>query len=124
MRQVADLIKLDRLHRINALVNECAEERSSRYLNTVQEVLVEGVNPKVRPPPPPRLAVARGADAVRRAEEDEERRGDDDGDSRTDRLDPFGSGAAISAQPRGRCSNSERGENERALSVGFELGWV
>jgi len=45
--QVADLIKMDRLHQINALVNEIAEQRSARYLNTVQEVLVEGVNPKI-----------------------------------------------------------------------------
>jgi len=29
-RQVADLIKLDRLHRLNDLVNECAGERSQR----------------------------------------------------------------------------------------------
>jgi tRNA A37 methylthiotransferase MiaB len=28
--QVADLIKMDRLHRLNALVNDCAAERSER----------------------------------------------------------------------------------------------
>lgn len=45
--QVADLIKLDRLHRLNDLVNECAGERSERYVGTVQEILVDGANPKV-----------------------------------------------------------------------------
>jgi len=44
--QVADLIKLDRLHRLNDLVNECAGERSERYVGTVQEILVDGANPK------------------------------------------------------------------------------
>lgn len=44
--QVADLVKQDRLHRINRVVKQVAEERSQRYLGRVEEILVEGVNPK------------------------------------------------------------------------------
>ncbi|KAK9841311.1 hypothetical protein WJX74_003675 [Apatococcus lobatus] len=44
--QVADLIKADRLVRLNAVVNEIAEERAQRFLGRTLEVLVEGVNPK------------------------------------------------------------------------------
>jgi len=44
--QVADLIKADRLNRLNRVVMEVASERSQRFLNRTFEVLVEGVNPK------------------------------------------------------------------------------
>ncbi|GBF98767.1 tRNA (N6-isopentenyl adenosine(37)-C2)-methylthiotransferase [Raphidocelis subcapitata] len=44
--QVADLIKADRLNRLNAVVNEVATERSQRFLGRDLEVLVEGVNPR------------------------------------------------------------------------------
>ncbi|KAF5839417.1 hypothetical protein DUNSADRAFT_819 [Dunaliella salina] len=44
--QVADLIKADRLNRLNRVVMEVAGERSQRFLNRTFEVLVEGVNPK------------------------------------------------------------------------------
>lgn len=42
--QVADLIKADRLNRLNAVVNEVATERAQRFLGRTLEVLVEGVN--------------------------------------------------------------------------------
>ena len=42
--QVADLIKSDRLNRLNAVVNEVAEERAQRFGGREVEVLVEGVN--------------------------------------------------------------------------------
>jgi len=44
--QVADLIKADRLNRLNRLCLEVAGERSQRFVGTTQEVLVDGVNPK------------------------------------------------------------------------------
>ncbi len=44
--QLADLIKLDRLNRLNAVVNEVAEERAQRFAGRNLEVLVEGKNPK------------------------------------------------------------------------------
>jgi len=44
--QVADLVKADRLNRLNAVVMEVAEERSQRFLGRSLEVLVEGPNPK------------------------------------------------------------------------------
>ena len=44
--QVADLIKADRLARLNAVVQEVAEERAQRFLGRDMEVLVEGPNPK------------------------------------------------------------------------------
>jgi len=44
--QVADLIKADRLNRLNQVVNEVATERSQRFLGATVEVLVEGPNPK------------------------------------------------------------------------------
>jgi len=42
--QVADLIKADRLVRLNAVVNEIAEARAQRFEGRTLEVLVEGVN--------------------------------------------------------------------------------
>lgn len=44
--QVADLIKADRLNRLNAVVNEIAEERAQRFMGRTLEVLVEGPNPR------------------------------------------------------------------------------
>ena len=44
--QIADLIKADRLVRLNAVVNEVAEERAQRFLGKELKVLVEGPNPK------------------------------------------------------------------------------
>ena len=46
MLQVADLIKADRLNRLNAVVTEVATERSQRFMGRTLEVLVEGVNPR------------------------------------------------------------------------------
>ena len=36
--QVADLIKVDRLHRLNRIVNEVAEERAQRFVGSVAQV--------------------------------------------------------------------------------------
>jgi tRNA-2-methylthio-N6-dimethylallyladenosine synthase len=44
--QVADLIKADRLNRLNAVVMEVATERAQRFQGRTLEVLVEGPNPK------------------------------------------------------------------------------
>ncbi|EFN57360.1 hypothetical protein CHLNCDRAFT_30275 [Chlorella variabilis] len=44
--QVADLVKADRLNRLNAVVNRVAEERAQRFLGRELEVLVEGPNPR------------------------------------------------------------------------------
>lgn len=44
--QVADLIKADRLNRLNRVVNRVAEERAQRFAGRDLEVLVEGPNPK------------------------------------------------------------------------------
>lgn len=44
--QVADLIKADRLNRLNRLCLEIAGERSQRFVGKTEEVLVEGLNPK------------------------------------------------------------------------------
>ena len=44
--QVADLVKVDRLNRLNRVVNEVAEERAQRFLWKTLEILVEGPNPK------------------------------------------------------------------------------
>lgn len=44
--QVADLVKSDRLNRLNKVVMEVATERAQRFQDRVLEVLVEGPNPK------------------------------------------------------------------------------
>ena len=44
--QVDDHVKVERLQELNALVERTAKERSQRYLGRVEEVLVEGINPK------------------------------------------------------------------------------
>jgi tRNA-2-methylthio-N6-dimethylallyladenosine synthase len=43
---VADLIKADRLNRLNIVVMEVATERAQRFKGRTLEVLVEGVNPR------------------------------------------------------------------------------
>jgi tRNA-2-methylthio-N6-dimethylallyladenosine synthase len=44
--QLSEEVKSDRLQRLNHLVNTKASERSQRYLNRIEEVLVEDQNPK------------------------------------------------------------------------------
>ena len=44
--QVADLVKADRLVRLNAVVNRVAEERAQRFAGRTLPVLVEGPNPR------------------------------------------------------------------------------
>ena len=44
--QLSEDVKSDRLQRLNHLVSTKAAARSRRYLNRIEEVLVEGINPK------------------------------------------------------------------------------
>lgn len=44
--QLSEEVKSDRLQRLNHLVNQKAAERSQRYLDRVEEVLIESVNSK------------------------------------------------------------------------------
>ena len=44
--QLPEDVKVERLQEINALVERCAKDRNARYLNRVEEVLAEGINPK------------------------------------------------------------------------------
>ena len=44
--QLSEKIKIDRLREINNLVEKTAKERNARYMNNIEEVLVEGINPK------------------------------------------------------------------------------
>ena len=44
--QIEESLKTDRLQRLNHLVSQKAAARSQRYLNTIQEILVEDLNPK------------------------------------------------------------------------------
>ncbi len=44
--QLPESEKVDRLRELNGLVERTAKERNARYLGRVEEVLVEGVNPK------------------------------------------------------------------------------
>jgi tRNA-2-methylthio-N6-dimethylallyladenosine synthase len=44
--EISEEVKKDRLQRLNHLVATKAAERSQRYYNRIEEVLVEGVNPK------------------------------------------------------------------------------
>ena len=44
--QLPDDVKQDRLQRINRLVNQKAAIRSERYMDRIEEVLVESINPK------------------------------------------------------------------------------
>lgn len=45
--QIADLVKADRLNRLNAVVARVATERAQRFSGRTLDVLVEGINPKV-----------------------------------------------------------------------------
>ena len=44
--QLPETVKVERLQEINALVERKARERSARYADRIEQVLVEGVNPK------------------------------------------------------------------------------
>jgi tRNA-2-methylthio-N6-dimethylallyladenosine synthase len=44
--QLSEEVKVERLRELNALVERKAKERSGRYLGRIEEVLVEGTNPK------------------------------------------------------------------------------
>ncbi|MEN9541290.1 MAG: tRNA ((37)-C2)-methylthiotransferase MiaB [Cyanobacteriota bacterium] len=44
--QLPETVKVERLQEINALVERKARERSARYAGRIEQVLVEGVNPK------------------------------------------------------------------------------
>jgi tRNA-2-methylthio-N6-dimethylallyladenosine synthase len=44
--QLDEAVKVERLRELNALVERKARERSARYLGRIEEVLVEGLNPK------------------------------------------------------------------------------
>ncbi|MDX1976359.1 MAG: tRNA (N6-isopentenyl adenosine(37)-C2)-methylthiotransferase MiaB [Pseudanabaenaceae cyanobacterium bins.68] len=44
--QLPEEVKSDRLQRLNHLVNQKVAERSQRYLHRLEQVLIEGVNPK------------------------------------------------------------------------------
>jgi tRNA-2-methylthio-N6-dimethylallyladenosine synthase len=44
--QLSEAVKVERLQELNALVERCARERSSRYLGRTEEVLAEACNPR------------------------------------------------------------------------------
>jgi tRNA-2-methylthio-N6-dimethylallyladenosine synthase len=44
--QLLETVKVERLQELNALVEQIARQRSARYLGRIEEVLVEGTNPK------------------------------------------------------------------------------
>jgi tRNA-2-methylthio-N6-dimethylallyladenosine synthase len=44
--QLSEAVKVERLREINALVERVARQRSARYAGRIEEVLVEGINPK------------------------------------------------------------------------------
>jgi tRNA-2-methylthio-N6-dimethylallyladenosine synthase len=44
--QLSEEVKVERLQEINALVERTARERSARYAGRIEEILVEGLNPK------------------------------------------------------------------------------
>ena len=44
--QLSEAVKVERLQELNALVEAKARERSGRYADRLEEVLVEGVNPR------------------------------------------------------------------------------
>ncbi|MEB3296295.1 MAG: tRNA (N6-isopentenyl adenosine(37)-C2)-methylthiotransferase MiaB [Cyanobacteriota bacterium] len=44
--QLPETVKVERLQELNALVEQIARQRSARYLGRIEEVLVEGSNPK------------------------------------------------------------------------------
>ena len=44
--QLPESVKVERLKELNSVVEKTAHKRNNRYLNTIQEVLAEGTNPK------------------------------------------------------------------------------
>jgi tRNA-2-methylthio-N6-dimethylallyladenosine synthase len=44
--QLSELVKVERLRELNALVERKAKERSARYAGRIEQILVEGINPK------------------------------------------------------------------------------
>ena len=44
--QISEEIKVERLQELNSLVEKTAKGRNQRYLNKLEEVLIEGINPK------------------------------------------------------------------------------
>jgi tRNA-2-methylthio-N6-dimethylallyladenosine synthase len=44
--QLSEEVKVERLRELNALVEQKAKQRSSRYAGRVEQILVEGINPK------------------------------------------------------------------------------
>ena len=44
--QIKEEVKVERLRELNETVEKVAKSRNKRYLNSVQEILVEGINPK------------------------------------------------------------------------------
>ena len=44
--QLPEAVKVDRLQELNALVERMARERSARYAGRIEQILVEGTNPK------------------------------------------------------------------------------
>ena len=44
--QLPETVKIDRLRKINNLVEKTAKERNLRYLNSSQEILIENINSK------------------------------------------------------------------------------
>ena len=44
--QIPEDIKKERLKEINELVEKTARERNERYLNNIESILIEGLNPK------------------------------------------------------------------------------
>jgi tRNA-2-methylthio-N6-dimethylallyladenosine synthase len=44
--QLPEAVKVERLRQLNALVEQVARQRSARYLGRLEEVLVEGPNPR------------------------------------------------------------------------------
>jgi tRNA-2-methylthio-N6-dimethylallyladenosine synthase len=44
--QLPEAVKVERLRQLNALVEQVARQRSARYLGRIEEVLVEGPNPR------------------------------------------------------------------------------
>ena len=44
--QISEEVKKARLHEINALVEKTAMSRNQRYINNIESILIEGLNPK------------------------------------------------------------------------------
>jgi tRNA-2-methylthio-N6-dimethylallyladenosine synthase len=44
--QLPETVKVERLQEINALVEQVARQRSARYLDKIEQILAEAVNPK------------------------------------------------------------------------------